>query len=38
MGMVGEGKISSGRAAEALGIPLHGVLPLMKKRGIQSLY
>lgn len=38
MGMVRDGKISSGRAAEVLKIPFHDILPMMKKHGIVNLY
>lgn len=38
MGMVRDEIISSGRAAEILGISIHDVLPMMKKHGIVNLY
>lgn len=38
MGMVRDEKISSGRAAEVLGISVHDILPMMKKHGIVNLY
>ena len=38
MGMVRDEIISSGRAAEVLGIPIHDILPMMKKHGIPNLY
>ena len=38
MGMVRDEKISSGRAAEVLGIPIRDILPMMKKHGIPNLY
>ena len=36
MGMVRDEKISSGRAAEVMGIPLHDVLPMMTRHGIPN--
>ena len=38
MGMVRDGKISSGRAAEVLGIPFHDILPMMKKHGVVNVH
>ena len=38
MGMVEEEKISSGHAAEILGMPFHDILDLMKRRGIAYLH
>ena len=37
MGMVRDGKVSSGRAAEVMGIPFHDVIPMMKRHGIPNL-
>ena len=37
MGMVRDEKISSGRAAEVMGIPFRDVLPMMVRRGIPNL-